>query len=433
MTYFWIPVLTFGGALLFFAAGLLAARARRLSPERPTLPVMGELSRLDPEGEDSDLRTHSLSRHDARAPIPSGTGYGVQPGFAPESPSQGPSDRPAENPLDEAEQIALLERVVFAEADAHSTRTELKQQSVRVEELQRDLDELSDQLLRVQKQSTPQNKTPVPALPLVPSPSRSLSTTSGPPPVPAAARAAAAPAAPDEALGGKRQRERERELIELQSLRVQTPEADLVAELRHDLTVAKEQARAQQGLAERAAAENARQKAGLIELTALRGELTRVRAENRELRALGLVAHKPNRPVPPARARPDGTKSSAQTLQALVDEIAGRDEVRAAVVADERGLVIAASGDNSDAIAAVGAVVARAAAQVGRLLPIGNARKVVLHDEHGLTVAFHPLDAEGRKLLLLTVALGETGGPDEDSGGSSGSSGSGTEQRSSAV
>jgi predicted regulator of Ras-like GTPase activity (Roadblock/LC7/MglB family) len=416
MTYFWIPVLTFGGALLFFAAGLLAARARRLSPVRPALPVMGELSRLDPEGEDSDLRTQSVSHHDARELH--GVDYGARPGVD--------SASAPENPLDEAEQIALFERVLFAEADARSTRMELEQSSVRIEELQRDLDELSDQLVRVQRQGAAPSKTPLSPLPVARSaaPVSSTAAPSGPPPLPAAAKVA--PAEADDALNRERLRTRtlERELMDLQTQLVQTPEADVVAGLRRDLMVANEQARAQQGLVERTANENARQKAALSELTSLRGELTRLRAENRELRALGLVAQKPKRPRAPALARPDGTKSSAQTLQALVDQIAERDEVRAAVVADERGLVVAASGDNSDAIAAVGAVVARAAAQVGRLLPIGTARKVVLHDEHGLTVAFHPLDAEGRKLLLLTVALGETGGPDEESGPSGSASGS---------
>jgi len=91
----------------------------------------------------------------------------------------------------------------------------------------------------------------------------------------------------------------------------------------------------------------------------------------------------------------------------MVDELTSGEDVRAAVVADEMGLVVASSGQHSDAIAAVGAVVSRATTQVAHLLPIGTPRQVVLRDENDLTVTLRPIDAEGRSLLLLTLALGD--------------------------
>jgi hypothetical protein len=341
MIHIWISALTLIGATLFFASGLLAAQSNRAQRELadPGAPALA-----------------------GAGPIGGGGGLG--------------SD--AVDLETEVASSALLDRVLFAEADSRSTRLELEAQVARLTELERERDALAAQLARHADE---------------------------PAPPPAHAGADVHGALERERL---RTLELQRALTELRARLAQAPDAEVVAGLRHDLTVAAEQTRARLATSERQAAENAQQKMLLADLPLLRDECARLRAENAGLRTRDLIAGAPVRPRKAVHLDDANPKSWGKALQALVDELAGGAQIRAVVVADELGLVVAASGENGDELAAAGVVIVHAGARVGQLLPVGKLRKLIMQDEHDLTVTVRPLDDENGNLSLVTLGLGDS-------------------------
>ena len=364
----WVWALAAGGAALFFCAGLLAAGARRVAG----VTVAAEDDRAD----DVDVPTTNL-------------------------------------------QDGLLQRVLFAEADARATRLELEQQVALLSER-----EAESERQRAEQQA------------LVREREREIAelgaTLEG-----ERTRARVHVGERD----GQRESEHGRQLAELraaverareEALRGQeelaswkaraaaAPDADELAALRHDLTVAREQTRARDVSLERAMEDGAAQAAALREIEPLRAELTRLKQENNEIRLRALRGGGPVRVGAPAAARPlmaggmpvvvpsSLSASPGPALQALVDDLTRRSRVRAAVVADELGLVVVSSGESGDELAAAGVVIAHAGAQAGQLLPVGRLRRVSMQDEHDLTITVSPLAAADGELSLVTLTLEES-------------------------
>jgi predicted regulator of Ras-like GTPase activity (Roadblock/LC7/MglB family) len=96
--------------------------------------------------------------------------------------------------------------------------------------------------------------------------------------------------------------------------------------------------------------------------------------------------------------------SGGKALQALVEDLATRGAIRAVVIADELGLVVAAAGEQADEMAAAGVVIARAGAQARQLLPVGKLRRIVVEDEDDVALTVRPLDLEDGTLCLVTLA-----------------------------
>jgi predicted regulator of Ras-like GTPase activity (Roadblock/LC7/MglB family) len=355
----WIWLFSGAGAALFFGAGMLLAAARRVAVAAPIVLAGGD-------GDDASVAGGA-------GDDPTATGGLTWSQL--EDRDEG-RDLPTTNL-----QSDLLERVLFAEADARSTRLELAQQV----------------------QATQQREAAI-----------------------AAERAEAGQALAhegevrrrSEAAAEKAKAEsgaRAHEIAELRARVAEAPSTEVVVALRHDLAVAREQARSREASLARLSEEGAGQAARLAELDSLAADCARLKAENGELRARELRGLASGRaaavPPPPRDVRLTmpgmglGPSPPGQALQALVDDLTRRRRVRAAVVADELGLVVASSGNNGDELAAAGVVIAHAGAQAGSLLPVGRLRRVSVQDEHDLTITVCPLAAAEGDLSLVTLTL----------------------------
>jgi predicted regulator of Ras-like GTPase activity (Roadblock/LC7/MglB family) len=100
--------------------------------------------------------------------------------------------------------------------------------------------------------------------------------------------------------------------------------------------------------------------------------------------------------------------SPAGALQALVEDLTRRRRVKAAVVADELGLVVASSGAHGDELAAAGVMIAHAGARAQKLLAAGSVRSVCVEDDGDLRITVWPLGAVEGELALVTLATSGT-------------------------
>ena len=139
------------------------------------------------------------------------------------------------------------------------------------------------------------------------------------------------------------------------------------------------------------------------EIDSLKVEVARLTAENESLRATALQA-------PPPRVRPKTSRTDLvvpQALARMVERIAQLDNVRAAVVAESSGLVLAGSGELADALAAFGAYMSDAATRSERLLPLRVTQEVSVRDSQGLVFSTRVLGRPQAELALVTLAMGD--------------------------
>lgn len=95
-------------------------------------------------------------------------------------------------------------------------------------------------------------------------------------------------------------------------------------------------------------------------------------------------------------------------LQTIVDAETRTGRAKSAVIADELGLLVAASGADSeyvDALAAMGAYLADVGTKTRDVLPLHKVRQVVVRDEHDVTLTVRPLAADDPGLALVTLAI----------------------------
>jgi predicted regulator of Ras-like GTPase activity (Roadblock/LC7/MglB family) len=340
----WVWALSAAGAVLFFCAGMLVARARATSSVIIAVGD-GREARLDDEG---DLPTEAMT-----------SGVEVPTAALP---------------------TEMLDRVLFAEADTRATRMELEEQVKLRRRSEQVRERLAGELTAERQGRAEVARTAGLLRDRIDELERRLarsgeSRESGESPV-------ASPGPPDK----------------------------LIADLRHDLAVATEQARARTAETARARDEYAAAAAAAGELDALRAESQSLREVNGELLARllrqgagGSVPHGPTSLATPALDQPLPA-SPGDALQALVEDLTRRPEVQAAVVADELGLVVAASGERGDELAAAGVMIAHAGTRAEKLLTAAKVRRISVEDDRDLTITVCPLVAAEGDLALVTLA-----------------------------
>jgi predicted regulator of Ras-like GTPase activity (Roadblock/LC7/MglB family) len=101
------------------------------------------------------------------------------------------------------------------------------------------------------------------------------------------------------------------------------------------------------------------------------------------------------------------TATNSQALQAIVDrEVASRG-AQSAVIADEIGLVIAASSQGSEhgeALAAFGVYLAEVGTRMRSALPLHEVRHVIVRDDRDTTLTVRPIEHGDHRFALVTLA-----------------------------
>lgn len=222
-----------------------------------------------------------------------------------------------------------------------------------------------------------------------------------------------------EELRLERTRNSEREFELEKQIAAQQAWPELEKTLRHDLVVARESLRVQEEKTQRLDEINL----GLRrELDALSGRATRLEAlerENQELRVRSLASEvsraKTNGHLPPARL---GGGASTHALQTLVGQVASLEPVRAAVIGDDLGLVVASQGTHGDELAAIGALFGRACGEARKVLPLDQITRIIIEDEGRISVTVRPLrsydgNSSADELTLVTLAHGAEPDPSQ--------------------
>jgi predicted regulator of Ras-like GTPase activity (Roadblock/LC7/MglB family) len=176
--------------------------------------------------------------------------------------------------------------------------------------------------------------------------------------------------------------------------------------LQQELALTREFLRGREDQLERLRDENARLHAVDEELTHAKSELSDLAEQTRLLRA---DAYASKRPPRKPTERPPLISTRADALQLIVDTETEVGGAKSAVIADELGLVVAASGlvhEYGDALAALGAYLADVGSKTRDVLPLREVRQVVVRDDHDMTLTVRPLAAEDPGLALVTLAVG---------------------------
>lgn len=137
------------------------------------------------------------------------------------------------------------------------------------------------------------------------------------------------------------------------------------------------------------------------EIDDLKADIARLTNENEALRAAALGAS----PPAPRATGPRSDLIVPDVLKRMVERISRIDGVRAAAVVENNGLVLASSGERSEALAAFGNYIRDAASRSTRLLPLGVAEEVVVRDVHGVVFSTRVLGRPEAELALVTLAF----------------------------
>jgi predicted regulator of Ras-like GTPase activity (Roadblock/LC7/MglB family) len=178
------------------------------------------------------------------------------------------------------------------------------------------------------------------------------------------------------------------------------------AALKHELALSRETARTQAVQLEELRQDKARLQNVEADLAGSKRENARLTDQVRDLRAQAYASKTPPMRRIDAPERNISTLGSA--LQSIVDNEAQSSSVRNAVIADELGLLVAASGSSHeycDALAALGAYLADVGTKTRDVLPLHEVRQVVVRDDRDMTLTVRPLAASEPGLALVTLAV----------------------------
>ncbi|HEY0711052.1 MAG TPA: hypothetical protein VGF45_00140 [Polyangia bacterium] len=225
----------------------------------------------------------------------------------------------------------------------------------------------------------------------------------------------------DRTRAQERIRQLEREVSALDPEREKT--------LEHDLMVVREQLRAAEEKAQRVDEANTRLQREVEAAEGRVGRLELLEKENQQLRVRALASDLSPRTRSLGVERATSNIASTHALQSLVGQVADIDSVRAAVIGDDLGLVVASQGTHGEELAAIGALLGRACGDARKILPLDRIHRVILEDEGNISVTVRSLRSYDRsladdELTLVTLAygaepdpgqvariLGETGAP----------------------
>lgn len=149
------------------------------------------------------------------------------------------------------------------------------------------------------------------------------------------------------------------------------------------------------------------------ELTITAGEVEELRHRVAELTAQGF-ATRLSEPPPPSRPPPEGA-SLATILERELGRLVDREEgCRLAVLADPRGLLIAASPGAAypHEVAAASSLTTYATERLRELLPLGAPASLELYDDNGLCVRTRWLHVDTECFLVSTVGVVDPDDPE---------------------
>lgn len=178
------------------------------------------------------------------------------------------------------------------------------------------------------------------------------------------------------------------------------------AALKHELALSRETVRTQAEQLEELRQDKARLQNVEADLAGSKRENARLTDQVRDLRAQAYASKTPPMRRIDAPERNISTLGSA--LQSIVDSEAQSGRVRNAVIADELGLLVAASGSSHeycDALAALGAYLADVGSKTRDVLPLHEVRQVVVRDDRDMTLTVRPLAATEPGLALVTLSI----------------------------
>lgn len=133
-------------------------------------------------------------------------------------------------------------------------------------------------------------------------------------------------------------------------------------------------------------------------------EITRLREENRALRAKAIAAL-PSKPRPSARG--SAPEIDLQLYRTIVDRLDAVPGVRGAVVADELGSLVVGSGELAEGLAAFGAYIRDASARTEGLLPFDVVDEIALRDKGGAILSTRLIAAQPSELSLVLFGTGD--------------------------
>jgi hypothetical protein len=154
--------------------------------------------------------------------------------------------------------------------------------------------------------------------------------------------------------------------------------------------------------------ENARLRPVEREVVRLRERAQALEAELARSKAAGLLAPRSLG----LESKPPPAVPATASFRTMLATLTKSPSLRAAVLADEMGLVVDSAGDHAEALAALSGVLLDVGARAQKLLPLLRVRRVVLEDEQRVTVTSRPFAAPDGVLSLVTLTLGP--GPDID-------------------
>jgi predicted regulator of Ras-like GTPase activity (Roadblock/LC7/MglB family) len=143
-------------------------------------------------------------------------------------------------------------------------------------------------------------------------------------------------------------------------------------------------------------------------LVALRNTVRELQEENAQLRSQQLAQQAPPRP-----ALPENPAGLGESLDSFLVPLAEREGYRAAVLADQQGLLIAGTGEHAKELAVVAALYDEMASKVPEDLPLSHLQEIHMVDENAVTLAVQPLSVAADRLILVSLSVGS--GPDKDS------------------
>jgi hypothetical protein len=146
-----------------------------------------------------------------------------------------------------------------------------------------------------------------------------------------------------------------------------------------------------------------------VKLQGVEGQLAKAQTDvtrlSEEARTLRSRAFKASEPAPPV-ARKRAADSKGHVLQALVDAEVKSGSAKTAVIADELGLLVAASGvteEYGESLAAVGSYLVDISSKLQDMLPMCAIAQVTVRDDQDLTISARPLPLDQPGLSLVTM------------------------------
>lgn len=180
------------------------------------------------------------------------------------------------------------------------------------------------------------------------------------------------------------------------------------AGLLQELAIAREQLSRRDSQIEELRQDTAQLRSMEHDLAQAKRDIESLNEQNRLLRSQAFVS----KPVVPRPKVPTPTfATTGSALQKIVDTETRTGRAKSAVIADELGLLVAASsgsGEYNDALAALGAYLADVGNRTQDILPLRKLQQVIVRDDQDVTLTVRPLATDDPGLALVTLAVEPT-------------------------